>query len=132
MRGETRKRFPGDPFAVAESLATLVALGFGIGVINAVIYSVFPQWGFLFSMIFGPLYLLSGIFFVVEEVPPPFRNYLLYNPVLHLIAWFRTGFYPTYPHADLDRGYPLWFAVATLVVGLGLFRVAARKLLEPK
>lgn len=123
---------PSNPFAVAASLLTLITLGFGVGIINAVVYSVFPQWGFLFSMIFGPLYLLSGIFFIVEEIPPPFRDYLLYNPILHAITWFRTGFYPQYPHMMLDRGYAVWCAVAAVTIGVGLFRISMRKILEPK
>ncbi|MGH6981758.1 MAG: ABC transporter permease [Stellaceae bacterium] len=123
---------PQDPFAVAGAVIVLVTLGFGIGLINTVIYSVFAQWSFLFSTIFGPLYLLSGIFFLVDEIPQPFRDYLLFNPILHLIVWFRMGFYPTYPHAYLDRGYAVWCAVGALVLGLGLFRISIRKLLTPK
>jgi len=130
--GGVENALPRNPLAIAESLPLLIALGAGVGLINAVIYAIFPQWSFLFGMIFGPLYLLSGLFFLVDEVPPPYRDYLLYNPVLHLMMWFRTGFYASYPSAYLDRSYGAWCAIGALVIGLGLFRIATRKLLEPK
>jgi capsular polysaccharide transport system permease protein len=122
---------PADPIRVAAALCAIVGFGFGVGMINAVITSFVRSWAFIFGLVFGPIYLLSGIFFMVDEVPSPLRDYLLYNPIVHLIIWFRGGFYPGFSSAYFSRSYATWCAILVVVLGLGLFRVTRRKLLEP-
>lgn len=123
---------PRDPVNLIGAIAAILCFGFGFGLINSVILSYVPNWSTIFTIVLGPLYLLSGIFFLIDEIPSPFRDYLLYNPLLHLVGWFRSGFYPHYSTAYIDRAYALKWAITALVLGLGLLRVARRKLLEPK
>lgn len=123
---------PRDPLGLLQAIAGIVTLGFGIGMINAVMREFVPNWMTLFGFLLAPLYLLSGIFFVIDQVPEPVRGYLLYNPMVHFIIWFRSGFYPEYSHSYLDRSYALQWSVAALVLGLVLVRVARRKLLEAR
>ncbi|MGE5268586.1 MAG: ABC transporter permease [Thiohalocapsa sp.] len=123
---------PRDPMNLIGAIVAILCFGFGVGMINAVIVAFVPNWATIFSVVLGPVYLLSGIFFLVDEVPSPIRVYLLYNPLLHLIGWFRSGFYPNYSTAYIDRLYALKWAITVLVLGLGVLRVARRKLLEPK
>jgi capsular polysaccharide transport system permease protein len=123
---------PRDTLTVAEAIGGIVTFGFGVGMINAVMRAFIPNWLTLFAFFLGPLWLLSGIFFIVDEIPEPARGYLLYNPVLHFIIWFRSGFYPAYSHTYLDRSYALEWSTACLVLGLVLVRVAHRKILEPE
>lgn len=123
---------PCDPLNLIGAIAALLCFGFGTGLINAVIVSFLPNWSTIFSIMMTPCYLLSGIWFLIDEIPSPFRDYLLYNPLLHLVGWFRSGFYPHYSTAYIDRAYALKWAITAVVLGLGLLRVARRKLLEPK
>jgi capsular polysaccharide transport system permease protein len=123
---------PRDPLTVAEAIGGIVTFGFGLGMINAVLREFIPSWPTLFAFFLGPLWLLSGLFFLVDEIPEPARGYLLYNPVLHFIIWFRSGFYPGYSLTYLDRSYALKWSSACLLLGLVLVRVAHRKLLEPE
>lgn len=122
---------PWNAVMAAAAIAVIALFGSGVGMINAMIQMYMPSWGILFSLVTGPLYMVSGIFFVVEQVPIPLRNYLLYNPIFHMVDWFRAAFYPGYTHAYLDRGYALWWSVAVVLIGLGLMRVKRRKILEP-
>lgn len=121
---------PRDLLMVLQALVGLVTLGFGLGMINAVLREFIPNWMTLFGFILAPLYLLSGIFFVIDEIPEPVRSYLQYNPLLHFVIWFRSGFYPDFSHTYLDRSYALHWSIAALVLGLVLVRIARRKLLE--
>jgi capsular polysaccharide transport system permease protein len=127
----TDEAVPNQPTNLAAALMTIVVFGFGLGLINAVIRVFIYNWVTIFSLFLGPLYLLSGIWFLPEQVPPPFRDYLLYNPIMHFLMWVRTGFYRGYNPDYLDRFYAVTWSVAMLVAGLALFRVARRKLLEP-
>jgi capsular polysaccharide transport system permease protein len=126
-----RDAIPSDPLSVVEATVVCFMLGLGIGMINSVISLFVSNWGLLFGLLSTPVYFLSGIFFMVSEMPPVYRPYLLYNPFLHLVEWYRTGFYQNYDTGYLDRSYVLHFAVGVLVVGLGLIRICRRKILEP-
>ncbi len=55
---------PRDPLAVAEAIGGIVTFGFGVGMINAVMREFIPNWLTLFAFFLGPLWLLSGIFFI--------------------------------------------------------------------
>jgi capsular polysaccharide transport system permease protein len=123
---------PRNPIALAEAILLVVFFGMGLGMVNAVMQTFIPTWTAMFTLVMGPLYLLSGVWFLPQEIPPPFRGYLLLNPVMHLIMWFRSGFYPASSVATyLDRGYAVSASVGIFVLGLALQRVMRRKLLEP-
>ena len=122
---------PRNPLGLAAAIAVIVTFGFGLGLINSAFQSMLANWANLFALVFGPLYLLSGVWFVPDQVPMPLRAYLLYNPLVHLILWFRSGFYPPYATTYLDRSYAVTWAIALLIFGLILQRVLVRKILEP-
>jgi len=122
---------PQDPVVLTAAIAAIVTFGFGLGMINAVLQAFISNWQTIFTLTSGPIYLLSGVFFLIDEIPHPMQDYLLYNPLLHFVSWFRSGFYPGYSAAYLDRGYALYWSISALVLGLGLLRVTRRKLLEP-
>jgi capsular polysaccharide transport system permease protein len=49
-----------------------------------------------------------------------------YNPMMHAIALFRTGFYPNYPTGLLDTSYLFYSAIAALFIGIVLERITVR------
>jgi capsular polysaccharide transport system permease protein len=122
---------PADPLQLMTAIVAIVGLGFGLGMINSLIGLYVLNWRFLFQVFASPLYLLSGVFFDVSQVPQPLRDYMLYNPLVHCIAWFRSGFYPWYGQDILDRSYVVYWALTLLVLGFGAERVMRRKMLEP-
>jgi capsular polysaccharide transport system permease protein len=122
---------PARPVELMPAFMGTVLLGFGVGITNAVIRIFIRNWMVIFGFLLSPIFLVSGIWFLPSQVPPPYRDYLLYNPLMHYIMWTRVGFYRNYDPAELDRGYALWWSLAVVVLGLTLLRVARRKLLEP-
>lgn len=122
---------PHNPVQLAGAIASTVGLGFGIGVVNMMMRAFARNWMTFFGLLLSPVFFLSGIWFLPSQIPPPFRDYILYNPLLHNIMWVRSGFYRDYHPSELDRGYAVWWAVLAVVLGLAFLRVARRKLLEP-
>jgi capsular polysaccharide transport system permease protein len=122
---------PYDPLKVMEACAVAICLGLGIGMINIVILSYFHNWMTFFGMISTPLWFFSGIWFLPEQVPEPYRGYMLYNPLLHVILMFRTAFYGDYASTFLDAPYVITVDLLLLATGLALMQVARRKVLEP-
>jgi len=104
------------------------ALGAGMGLINAVLAFKFPSYANIFGMIMRPMYFLSGIFFVVGYMSTEIQNIMYYNPVAHLIEWFRSAIYVGYESEFLDKHYLLNFTLSVVFLGLLLLRLSRHKI----
>ena len=70
---------------------------------------------------------LSGIFFMISNIPQPFQDYLLLNPILHQIELCRSNMYCDYKTPVNGFSY---LAICTLVVaftGLASYHIYRRK-----
>ncbi|MCI4661844.1 MAG: ABC transporter permease [Neomegalonema sp.] len=120
--------FPYAPQLCAGAMLIAAAIGFGIGLLNAVIDYFISGWAAIYSMATRGMFLLSGVFFLPETLPPTYRDMLAWNPLLHVIAYFRSGLYPTYPEAVLDPLYMSIWAFALVFLGLWTERLLRRKI----
>lgn len=116
------------PLQLVGAALVMWILGLGIGCINALMNMKFAAWDKIFRLATRPLYLLSGILFMVERIPPPISTYLLYNPTLHGVEWMRAAFYDGYGTYSLDRGYLVAWAVSLLVLGLSVERLMRKRI----
>jgi capsular polysaccharide transport system permease protein len=115
---------PHAPLELAGVSVVLLALGVGLALIFVVVQNNRPRVANTISLSFLPLYLLSGVIFPVHHLGPDVRELLLWNPVLHLIELSRFYFIPQHmllPGAGL--GYPAAWALATLALGMALYRL---------
>lgn len=113
--------------AAAAALATF-ALGFGVGLVNATAMALWNSWLYFYTMATRPLYIFSAIFFAIDQVPSGLQYWMSWNPVLHAVLWFRTGFRADYASPLLDQGYLISWGIATLFIGLCLMRVTRPRL----
>lgn len=113
---------PRQPIELACAFFALGLLGTGIGVFNAAVARLFPVWERVYAVLTLPLFITSGIFYVPDLLPQKIRDVLVWNPVLHGVEWFRSGFYDDYGHLTLDRGYLLECGLAALLIGLAAER----------
>ena len=61
----------------------------------------FEQLQFIPMLVITPLTFLGGAFYSIDMLPPAWRTFSLFNPVVYLISGFRWSFYGT---ADVARG----------------------------
>ena len=101
----TYEAIPADFSTVVGACLAIVALGFGWGVLNLVLSRKSRLWSFLFPIMSRVQVLFSGVFFVPDFLPPDTRYVLSFNPMLHAIQAFKSGFYPNFPHVILDTRY---------------------------
>jgi len=106
------------PIIVASLLAIL--LGAGVGICNIVWFHLSPLYHQIWGIINRPAFLVSGVFFLPETMPHPFRDLILWNPLVHVIGLFRAGFYPTYRAAYVDIPFVLGITVFSLSFGMFL------------
>lgn len=97
------------------ALGMVLALSAGIGLLNCFLFGAFPLWRSLWKIVTRPLFLISGVLFLHEEVPEPWRSWLWYNPIVHLVGEMRAAFYPGY-HADYVS--PVYVFLVALVAGV--------------
>lgn len=108
-------------FGLAVGVWILIALcGLGVGLANRTIAVIFPTWEYIYPGITRVWLHLSGVYYVVDNLPIYIRNYLAWNPLIHAVTWFRLAFYPRYPHYVFSEGYFLGFVFVALVVGVSL------------
>lgn len=118
--------------AVALSLMLAGAIGGSVGVLNCFMFMRFPLWERLWGIANRPLFIISGVFFVFESIPEPFRGYLWYNPLVHLVGLMRRGIYPDY-HADyVSPAYVLAVSLVVLVLGLQVLRRFHKELINQR
>ena len=113
---------PTNHLAMAAAVALLVLLGFGHGTINAVIGAYVASWRNIDAILARPIFILSGIFFVPDRLPPKIVPYLAWNPVLHGVELMRYGYYPDYRSPTLDIQYLFFWALGLTVLGLAAER----------
>lgn len=104
---QTSVHLPG----IALAFAMVGVLAFGIGVINCFLATMFPIWARIWAIANRPMVLISGIIFLPEDVPEPYRGYMLLNPLVHIVSQMRKSFYPYYDAAYVSPAF---------VFGLGL------------
>ncbi|MEM7176753.1 MAG: ABC transporter permease [Pseudomonadota bacterium] len=105
-------------------------LGLGVGALNAVLFHVSPAWERVYLILTHPLFIVSGIFYVPELLPPEMRAVIHWNPVVHPVSLMRTGVYANYEGADIDLAYVGLVSVLTLLLGLFFLRAYRARLTE--
>ena len=93
--------------------ATFCLFGFLIGLWA----KSFEQLQFIPMLVITPLTFLGGAFYSIDMLPPAWRAFSLFNPVVYLISGFRWTFYGT---ADVAVTVSLAMTAGFFAVGLAL------------
>lgn len=121
---------PEFPLELLGVSVVLLALGLGLGFSLAVAGHGRPRVDTVVGLLFFPLYIGSGVVFQLHRFPPETRDWLLWNPVLHLIELSRSYFIPEYiPLEGANLAYPAAWALAICALGISLYRVYRHRLL---
>ncbi|QHG73122.1 ABC transporter permease [Ensifer adhaerens] len=124
MRVETTLHWP----AILEAAAVAALFGLGVALVNCVLFMKYPLYQHIFGIVNRPLFLISGVFFLPDSLPAPYRDLVLFNPLVHVIMGFRKGFYPEYRAIGLDMEYLYGIAFLTLFGGMLAFTLSGKTL----
>jgi ABC-2 type transport system permease protein len=92
---------------------TFSLLGFIIGILA----KGFEQLQFIPMLVITPLTFLGGAFYSIDMLPPAWRTFSLFNPIVYLISGFRWSFYGT---ADVSVGVSMGITLGVLAVCLSV------------
>ena len=77
---------------------------------NCAMKTKFPLWDLVWNFVSRPLVIISGIIILVETLPRPYSEWLLWNPLVHITGRVREAFYVDYVGSYADLRYPLEIA----------------------
>ena len=115
---------------IALSLAMATALASGVGVFNCFFFTAFPTSQKIWAILNRPMFILSCVIFPYHGVPQPYRDWLWWNPVVHIVGQMRVGFYPSYRGDYISPAYVFGVSIVLLAIGLALLSRYHRDLLN--
>jgi capsular polysaccharide transport system permease protein len=121
---------PARPLEMLGVNLLLIFFGTGFGLFAAVIGHDRPRLRSMLRMVMMPLYFASGVIFPVHGLPQEYLDWLLWNPLLHLVELSRHSFMASYtPAPGVNALYPLLFALAVAALGMALYRTNRLRLI---
>lgn len=122
--------WPARPLELAAASAVLIGLGCGLALALMVVSTDRPRLRRVVGLAFVPLYLLSSVIFPLDRLPRAWLDWLLLNPLVHLMELMRQGFAAHYRPLDgVSLAYPAAWALGLAALGLSLYRVHGRRLI---
>jgi capsular polysaccharide transport system permease protein len=122
--------WPARPLLAFVAFGLVALLGTGYGIVNAVLGHGRPRLRSLMRMVMLPLYFVSGVVFPVDLLPRDTLEWLLWNPLLHLVEITRAAFVPAYRPTDgINLLYPLLCTLGYWAAGLALYRRDRQRLI---
>lgn len=101
--------------AILQAYAMAAAIGVAVGTMNCFLIASFPIWGNIWSVLTRPLMILSCVIHLFDSTPQPWRDYMWYNPLIHVVGTMRSAFYIGY---DAQYASPTYVFGVSLVIGL--------------
>lgn len=116
--------------AIALALIMAQCFALGLGLMNAYLFLQVPSWQRIFNIIMRPMFILSCVFFMLEDVPQPYQDWLWWNPVVHMTAMMRVGFYASYQPDWISLTYVFSLSGVLALAGMVLLRKSYQDLLS--
>lgn len=100
-------------------------LAFGVGLNIAALQRRFTMTSHVYNMLMAPAFVLSGVIFSLQALPYELRSFIVWNPIIHGVESFRSGYLPGYPTYHVDVPY-LYF-VGLILTATGMVQIILSK-----
>jgi capsular polysaccharide transport system permease protein len=91
---------------------------FGWGLLMGYCFHFAPAIAKAYGVATRAMIFVSGVFFVPSFLPPQFRDWLAWNPILHFVERMRFGLYADYPSIVYDSGFVGMAALGAAALGV--------------
>ena len=120
---------PVDSAEATAAIFSAIYFGVSVGFVSAVLLRLTPAWMFIQIGTMLSLYVSSGAFFLVRNLPASVRELISYNPLFHCVEWLRLAYFAGYGDEMLSRQYLLGVSTALVLFGMLLERLVRPRLL---
>ena len=115
--------FYSDPLQLLLALLSLLYFTTGFGFLSSGLGRIWSLWTTVTGLLSRPIYILSGVFFTLEQLPTTARRFMLYNPIAHQIEWIRSAAFESMDSQAYSILYIFWWSTIALVIGLVIDRI---------
>ena len=105
-------------------------LGVGLGTFNCFMFLRFAMWKTAWGIVTRPLLLISGVFYIYEDLPRIAQDILWYNPLIHITGIVRSGVYSTYDPTYVSPVYVTLVGLIPMIFGTLLLWRYGREILQ--
>ncbi len=119
-----------DYGSIALALTLSFCAGLAVGSINCLLLTFLPLYEQVWSVVTRPLFLFSAIVYLYETVPLPYRDWLSWNPAVHMVGLMRRGIFPTYDAPYVSVTYIAIIIALLLPVSFFFMRRYWREMIE--
>lgn len=119
-----------DYVDILMGLAMALGLGLALGALNCLLFAFVPMYEIVWSLVTRPLFLFSAIVYLFETVPLPYRDWLWWNPIIHMVGMMRRGLYPSHAADYVSVQYIGILIAIALPVAFFFLRRYWRELIE--
>ena len=121
---------PEQPLELLFVLAMMVAFGFAFGLLCTVLAHNRPRVESFIGMLFLPLYFVSGVIFPFHSLPQELRDWMIWNPMLHMVDLCRVYFLHGYQRIPgVEVAYPAAATLTLLALAMSLYRLKRHDLI---
>lgn len=120
-----------EPLKLFAGAGLLWLFALGVGLFLCVFIGTREEIKKIVGIVLRVLYFGSGVMFSVETIPQPYRDWLLWNPIIHGLDLMRTGLVPGYAPASISAGFLAVAALIALFLGLAAYAPRASQLRTP-
>jgi len=121
--GDQFSAFVDEPRKMIPAFLGLFYFGFCCAVFSSSMNRLTPIWGSIWGYLSRPLWFLSGVFFTLSHLPNNARRYMTYNPVAHVLEWWRSGTLSAFESTAYSPLFVLGTATVLLFIGLAVDRM---------
>lgn len=118
------------PIPILKAFALGSLLGLALGLFNVWATAISKTWELAWNVISRPLLLISCVFFYFWSLPGFAREVLWWNPIIHIVAYLRQGFYPVYDASHASPAYVLGISAVLILTGLIGLRLAPTRVMS--
>lgn len=121
------------PLRFLAVCGVLAVFGLGTGFLFASLEPIVPAMKTIAGQVLGrPLYFGSGLFFTADSLPTWVLDYLLWNPVLHMVELLRSEFFFGFRTTHGSWLYACSWSFGMLALGLTTHRAVRKKAIVSK
>lgn len=115
--------------SIFMAIAMAASFGVGVGLLNCYLITNYPLWERIWAVVNRPLFIISGVMYTPEQLPPHVRDILMWNPLMHATSEMRRGMFITYDAVHVRPVYVFSISLVLAIFGLMLLRRHYRDLL---
>lgn len=119
-----------DFIAFLRMWGMVVACGVSVGLVNCFLGSRFPAWQYIWAVLNRPMFLVSGVLYLVDGLPEFGRDIALMIPPTHFIMMSRVAFFDIYDGPYISEIYVYGVTLVLGALGMLLLHRYHREILS--